>query len=216
MLEGMPDSLFTSILTVKEEVGRWADSLGWALQLQFLDRASTKHGTLFMIQCERFDKPRSKSSSSLPGELGNGERNANGRLVHSRPNCQGKACGCKFRLTYEFSSENTWVLTVAHTVHNHNPVVKNPCAGVRANTSFSYASTTDIPDDVQPFMDWLVAIGVKGTMLTSHLQKGCLTKGVIPTFTSQSLRNQTRVQVGQVDLDATNLSEWISNEKLCP
>eukprot|EP00961_Rhodomonas_salina_P221328 2992191-Rhodomonas_salina.1 len=63
-------------------------------------------------------------------------------------------------------------------------------------------------------MDWLVAIGVKGTMLTSHLQKACLTKGIIPTFTSQSLRNQTRVPVGQIDLDATNLSEWISKRRI--
>eukprot|EP00961_Rhodomonas_salina_P095391 1283171-Rhodomonas_salina.1 len=214
MLDGMPDSSFSSILTVKDEIGKWADSLGWSLQLRFLDRASTKRGTWYMLRCERYGKRKSNAASSLPGEVGDGERNANGRLVHSRPNRQSKSCDCKFRLTFEFSSENTWVLTAAYTVHNHDPVVKNPCAGVQANSSFRHASTTNVPNDVQPFMDWLVAIGVKGTMLTSHLQKACLTKGIIPTFTSQSLRNQTRVPVGQVDLDATNLSEWISKRRI--
>eukprot|EP00961_Rhodomonas_salina_P123750 1667685-Rhodomonas_salina.1 len=213
MLDGMPDGSITSIMTVKEEVGRWADNLGWNLQLWFLAHCSTKTGTLFLIRCDSNGKARSRAAASLPGELADGQRNVNGKLLHSRPNAKNKACDCKFRLTFEFSSDNTWVMTSAFTNHNHDPVVKNPCAGVRVNTSFWYADTTSVPADVQPFMDWLVAIGVKGTMLTSHLQKACLTKGIIPTFTSQSLRNQTRVPVGQIDLDATNLSEWISKRR---
>eukprot|EP00961_Rhodomonas_salina_P145133 1953312-Rhodomonas_salina.1 len=50
-------------------------------------------------------------------------------------------------------------------------------------------------------------------MLTTQLQKACLTKGIIPTFTSQSIRNLARMPVGQYDLDATNLSAWISKRR---
>eukprot|EP00961_Rhodomonas_salina_P292610 3933077-Rhodomonas_salina.4 len=120
-VHGMPDDSFTSIMTVKEEVGEWAGKLGWTLHLRFLYRASTKTGTRFLLRCDRNGKAKSRAAATLPGELGDRPRNANGRLVHSRPNVVSKACDCRFRIIYEFTTDKTWVKTVAHTVHNHEP-----------------------------------------------------------------------------------------------
>eukprot|EP00961_Rhodomonas_salina_P281780 3807720-Rhodomonas_salina.1 len=212
-LTGMPDESFTSIMTVKEEVRNWAEKLGWTLHLRFLYRASGKTGTRFLMQCDRNGKARSRSASTLPGELGDGPRNANGQLVHARPNCVTKACDCRFRFIYEFTTDNTWVMTVAHTVHNHEPKVKHPSAGEQVNSAFRYAAAPDVPLEIRPFLDWLISIGVKGTLLTTQLRKACLTKGIIPTFTSQSIRNLARMPVGQFNLDATNLSAWISKRR---
>eukprot|EP00961_Rhodomonas_salina_P255032 3446622-Rhodomonas_salina.3 len=62
-------------MTVKEDVVRWAENLGWNLQLRFLTRSSTKTGTRFLIRCDRNGKARSRAAASLPGELADGRRN---------------------------------------------------------------------------------------------------------------------------------------------
>lgn len=123
-------------------------------------------------------------------------------------------------MIYEFTTDNTWVI-VAHTVHNHEPNVKHPSAGQHVNSVFQYAAAPDVLVEILPFLDWLLSIGIKGTMLTTQLQKACLTKGIISTFTSQSICNLAWLPVGQYNLDSTNLSAWISKcrteqlNKLC-
>eukprot|EP00961_Rhodomonas_salina_P108836 1464857-Rhodomonas_salina.8 len=201
-IAGMPGGPFRNVEDVKKAFSQWGDDTGFRYQTMFAHNTTRILGTCIKICCDCYCPAKVCGSVSLSSiDAGH------------RPNTLWRGCGCKFKMELEVCTSSSWIVTSVASGHTGHAAELKEVAGRPSASAMRHAANGGVPLHLEALMDELIALGICRNALYHHMVLACSNRGITPTFSPQDLRNRSNLLPGTIDLDASNLFDWVQKRR---